>query len=144
MQALIPAPLSLEDLVYLLAQSVQRLNATVATLSISVSMVVSALSQQNSSLRSLMVEKPTSFEDKDLESAWLFHSAFRVWMKSNKRSYQHWPNSTCIINQNREELLDEFKMITLAFLFMTKNATIWACPYLEQLANYKLVFDNSK
>jgi hypothetical protein len=43
-QAPAPAPLSLEDLVYSLAQSVQGLNATVATLSILVSTVVGALS----------------------------------------------------------------------------------------------------
>jgi hypothetical protein len=40
-----PALLSLEDLVYSLAQLVQGLNATVATLSTLVSMVVGALSQ---------------------------------------------------------------------------------------------------
>jgi hypothetical protein len=78
MQAPASAPLSLEDLVYSLAQSVQRLNATVATLSTLVSTVVSALSQQNGSSRSLVVEKPTSFKGKDSESAWLFRSAFRV------------------------------------------------------------------
>jgi hypothetical protein len=77
-QAPAPAPLSLEDLVYSLAQSVQGLNTTVATLSTSVSMVVGALSQQNGSLRSLVVEKPTSFEGKDSESARLFRSAFHV------------------------------------------------------------------
>jgi hypothetical protein len=43
-QAPAPAPLLLEDLVYSLAQSVQGLNATVATLSTSVSIVVGALS----------------------------------------------------------------------------------------------------
>jgi hypothetical protein len=43
-QALAPAPLSLEDLIYSLAQSVQGLNATVATLSTLVSMVVGTLS----------------------------------------------------------------------------------------------------
>jgi hypothetical protein len=118
------APLSLEDLVYSLAQLVQRLNTTIATLSTSVSMVVSALSQQNSSLHSSVVKKPTSFEDKDSESAQLFCSAFCIWVESNKRFYQHWPNSTCVINQDREELLDKFKMIMLALLFITKNATV--------------------
>jgi hypothetical protein len=43
-QASAPAPLLLEDLVYLLAQSVQELNATVATLSTLVSTVIGALS----------------------------------------------------------------------------------------------------
>jgi hypothetical protein len=88
-QALAPALLSLEDLVYSLAQSVQGLNATVATLSTSVSTVIGALSQQNGSSHSLMVEKPTSFEGKDSESAWLFCSAFCVWVESNKRVFQH-------------------------------------------------------
>jgi hypothetical protein len=44
-QAPAPAPLSLEDLVYSLAQFVQGLNATVATLSTSISTVVGALSR---------------------------------------------------------------------------------------------------
>jgi hypothetical protein len=71
-------PLSLEDLVYSLAQSVQGLNATVATLSTSVSTVVGVLSRQNGSSRGSVVKKPTSFEGKDSESAQLFRSAFRV------------------------------------------------------------------
>jgi hypothetical protein len=130
-QALISTPFSLEDLVYLLTQSIQGLNATITSLSTLVSIVISALSWQNSSSHSLVVEKPTSFEDKDSESAWLFHSAFHIWVESNKRFYQHWLNSTCIIHQDREELLDKFKMITLALLFMTKDAVVWAYPYLE-------------
>jgi hypothetical protein len=64
-----PASPSLEDLVYSLTQSVQGLNATVAALSTSVSMVVGALSQQNGSSCGLVVKKPTSFEGKDFESA---------------------------------------------------------------------------
>jgi hypothetical protein len=83
------APPSLKDLVYSLAQSVQGLNATVATLSTLVSTVVDALSQQNSSSCSSVIEKPTSFEGKDSESARLFCSAFRVWVKSNGRFFQH-------------------------------------------------------
>jgi hypothetical protein len=35
-------------------------------------------------------------------------------------------------------------MITSALSFMTKDATVWALPYLEQLAEHKPVFDNSK
>jgi hypothetical protein len=35
-------------------------------------------------------------------------------------------------------------MITSALLFITKNAAIWACLYLKQLADHKPVFDNSK
>jgi hypothetical protein len=27
---------------------------------------------------------------------------------------------------------------------MTKDAAVWACSYLEQLADHKLVFNNSK
>jgi hypothetical protein len=138
------APLSLEVLVYSLAQSVQGLKATIATLSTLVSMVVSALSQQNGSLCSLVVEKPTSFEGKDSESTRLFCSAFYAWVESNERFFQHWPNSTHVVNQAGEELLDEPKMITLALLFMTKDAAIWARLYLEQLANHKPVFDNGK
>jgi hypothetical protein len=130
-QAPAPAPLSLEDLVYSLAQSVQGLNATVATLSTSVSTVVSALSRQNGSSRGSVVEKPTSFEGKDSESARLFHSAFRVWVESNERFFQHWPNGTRVVNQAGEELLDEPKMITSALSFMTKDAAVWARPYLE-------------
>jgi hypothetical protein len=133
-QAPAPAPLSLEDLVYSLAQSVQGLNATVATLSTSVSIVVGALSRQNGSSRGSVVEKPTGFEGKDSESAWLFRSAFRIWMESNERFFQHWPNGTRVINQAGEELLDKSKMITLALSFMTKDAAVWARPYLEQLA----------
>jgi hypothetical protein len=64
-----PAPPSLENLVYSLAQSVQGLNATVATLSTLVSTVVGALSQQNGSSYGSVVKKPTSFEGKDSESA---------------------------------------------------------------------------
>jgi hypothetical protein len=143
-QAPAPAPLSLEDLVYSLAQSVQGLNATVATLSTSVSTVVGALSQQNGSSCGSVVEKPTSFEGKDSESARLFRSAFRVWVESNKRFFQHWPNGTRVVNQAGEELLDEPKMITLALLFMTKDAAVWAHPYLEQPADHKPVFDNGK
>jgi hypothetical protein len=112
-QAPAPAPLSLEDLVYSLAQSVQGLNATVATLSTLVSTVVGALSRQNGSSCGSVVEKPTSFEGKDSESAQLFHSAFRVWVESNERFFQHWLNGNCIVNQAGEELLDEPKMITL-------------------------------
>jgi hypothetical protein len=143
-QAIVSALLSLENLVYLLAQSIQRLNATVASLSTLVSMVISALSQQNGLSCSLVVEKPTSFKDKYSESAWLFCGAFYVWVKSNKQFYQYWPNGTCIINQNREELLDKSKMITLALSFMSKNTAIWACLYLKQFVDHKLVFDNSK
>jgi hypothetical protein len=65
-------------------------------------------------------------------------------VESNKQCYQHWPNNICIINQDGEELLDKSKMITLALSFITKDATVWACPYLEQFANYKPVFDNGK
>jgi hypothetical protein len=97
-QAPAPAPLSLEDLVYSLAQSVQGLNATVATLSTSVSIVIGALSQQNGSSHGLVVKKPTSFEGKDSESARLFRSAFRVWVESNERFFQHWPNGTRVVN----------------------------------------------
>jgi hypothetical protein len=143
-QAPASAPLSLENLVYLLAQSVQGLNTTVATLSTSVFMVVGALSWQNSLLHSLVVEKPTSFESKDSKSTQLFCSAFCIWVKCNKWFYQHWPNGTHIINQNGEELLDKFKMIILALLFMIKNAAVWACLYLEQLADHKPIFNNSK
>jgi hypothetical protein len=32
----------------------------------------------------------------------------------------------------------------LALSFMTKDAAVWAHLYLEQLADHKLVFDNSK
>jgi hypothetical protein len=88
-QASVSAPLSLDDLVYSLAQSVQRLNAIVASLSTLVSMVIGALFQQNGSSHSLVVEKPTSFEDKNSESAWLFCSAFYIWVESNKIFYQH-------------------------------------------------------
>jgi hypothetical protein len=35
-------------------------------------------------------------------------------------------------------------MITLALSFMIKNATVWACPYLKQLADHKPVFNNDK
>jgi hypothetical protein len=56
MQASALAPLSPEDLVYLLAQSVQGLNATVVTLSTLISTVVGALSQQNSSSCSSVVK----------------------------------------------------------------------------------------
>jgi hypothetical protein len=143
-QAPASAPPSLEDLVYSLAQSVQSLNATVTTLSTLVLMVIGALSQQNSLSHGSVVEKPTSFEGKDSESARLFRSAFRIWVKSNKRFFQHWPNSIRIINQAGEELLDEPKMITLALSFMTKDAAVWARLYLEQLADHKLVFDNGK
>jgi hypothetical protein len=97
-QALAPAPLSLEDLVYSLAQSVQGFNATVATLSTSVSTVIGALSRQNSLSRSLVVEKPTSFKEKDSESTRLFRSAFHVWVESNERFFQHWPNGTHVVN----------------------------------------------
>jgi hypothetical protein len=138
------APLSLEDLIYSLAQSVQGLNATVATLSTSVSTVVSALSRQNGSSHGSVVEKPTSFEGKDSESARLFRSAFCVWVESNERFFQHWPNGTRVVNQAGEELLDEPKMITSALSFMTKDAAVWARPYLEQLADHKPVFDNGK
>jgi hypothetical protein len=65
-------------------------------------------------------------------------------VESNERFYQHWPNSTHVINQDGEKLLDESKMIMSALSFMTKDATIWACPYLEQLADHKPVFDNGK
>jgi hypothetical protein len=143
-QAPAPAPLSLEDLVYSLAQSVQGLNATVATLSTLVSIVVGALSQQNGSSCSSVVEKPTSFKSKDSESAWLFRSAFRIWVESNKRFFQHWPNSTRVINQAEEELLDKPKMITSALSFITKDAAVWARPYLEQLMDHKPVFDNGR
>jgi hypothetical protein len=91
-----------------------------------------------------VVKKPTSFVGKDSESACLFRSAFRVWVESNERFFQHWPNGTCIINQVGEELLDEPKIITLVLLFMTKDAAVWARPYLEQLADHKLVFNNGK
>jgi hypothetical protein len=74
----VQASLSLEDLVYSLTQSVQGLNATVTTLSTSVSTVVGALFRQNGLSRSSVVEKPTSFEGKDSESARLFCSAFCV------------------------------------------------------------------
>jgi hypothetical protein len=139
-----PALPSLEDLVYLLAQSVQGLNATVATLSTLVLMVIGALSQQNGSFCGSVVEKPTSFEGKDSESIWLFCSAFCIWVESNKRFFQHWPNGIHVINQAGKELLDEPKMITSALLFMTKDTAVWACPYLEQLADHKPVFDNGK
>jgi hypothetical protein len=86
-QTLAPAPPSLKDLVYLLAQPVQGLNATVTTLSTLVLMVVGALSQQNGSLHGLVVEKPTSFKGKNSESAQLFCSAFCIWVKSNKRFF---------------------------------------------------------
>jgi hypothetical protein len=138
------APLSLEDLVYLLTQSVQDLNATVATLSTLVSMVVGALSRQNGSSHSSVVEKPTSFKGKNSESAHLSRSAFCIWVESNKRFFQHWPNGTRVVNQAGEELLDEPKMITLALSFMTKDATVWARLYLEQLMDHKPVFDNGK
>jgi hypothetical protein len=138
------APLSLEDLVYSLAQSVQSLNTTVTTLSTSVSTVVGALSRQNGLSRGLVVKKPTSFEGKDSESARLFHSAFRIWVESNKRFFQHWPNGTHVVNQAEEELLNEPKMITSALLFMTKDAAVWAHPYLEQLTDHKPVFDKGK
>jgi hypothetical protein len=91
-----------------------------------------------------VVEKPTSFEGKDSESAWLFRSAFRVWVESNERFFQHWPNGTRVVNQAGEELLDEPKMITSALSFMTKDTAVWARPYLEQPADHKLVFDNGK
>jgi hypothetical protein len=123
-QAPAPAPLSLEDLVYSLAQSVQGLNTTVATLSTSVSTVVRALSQQNGSSRSSVVEEPNSFEGKDSESARLFRSAFRVWVESNEQFFQHWPNGTRVVNQAGEELLDKPKMITSALSFMTKDAAV--------------------
>jgi hypothetical protein len=90
------------------------------------------------------LRNPPASKKKDSESAQLFHSAFCIWIKSNRQFYQHWPNSTHIINQNGEKLLNESKMITLALSFMTKDATIWACLYLEQLADHKLVFDNGK
>jgi hypothetical protein len=138
------ALLSLEDLVYLLAQSVQGLNATVAVLSTLVSMVVGVLSQQNGSSYGSVVEKPTSFKGKNSESARLFCSAFHVWIESNERFFQHWPNGTRVINQAGEELLNEPKMITLAFSFMTKDAAVWAHPYLEQLVDHKPVFNNGK
>jgi hypothetical protein len=138
------ALLSLEDLVYSLAQSVQGLNAIVATLSTSVSTVVGALSQQNSSSRGSVVEKPTSFEGKDSESARLFRSAFCVWVESNERFFQHWPNGTRVVNQAGEELLDEPKMIMLALSFMTKDTAVWARSYLEQLVDHKPVFNNGK
>jgi hypothetical protein len=134
----------LKDLVYSLAQSVQGLNATIATLSTLVSTFIGALSQQNSSLCSSVIKKSTSFKEEDSESACLFHGGFCIWIGSNKRFYQHWPNSTHVINQDREELLDESKIIILALSFITKNATVWACPYLKQLADHKLVFDNNK
>jgi hypothetical protein len=35
-------------------------------------------------------------------------------------------------------------MIILALSFMTKDAAVWACSYLKQLADHKLVFDNGK
>jgi hypothetical protein len=35
-------------------------------------------------------------------------------------------------------------MIMLALSFMTKDTTVWAHPYLEQLADHKPVFDNGK
>jgi hypothetical protein len=35
-------------------------------------------------------------------------------------------------------------MITSALLFITKDAAVWARLYLEQLADHKPVFDNSK
>jgi hypothetical protein len=63
-----------------------------------VSTVVGALSQPNGSSHGSVVEKPTSFEGKDSESAWLFRSAFHVWVESNERFFQHWPNGTCVIN----------------------------------------------
>jgi hypothetical protein len=91
-----------------------------------------------------MIEKPTSFEGKDSESAWLFYSAFYVWVKSNKWFYQHWPNSICIVHQDREELLDESNIIMSALSFIIKDATVWAHSYLEQLMDYEPVFNNSK
>jgi hypothetical protein len=107
-------------------------------------MVVGALSRQNGSSRSSMVEKPTNFEGKNSESARLFRSAFRVWVESNERFFHHWPNGFHVVNQAGEELLDEPKMITSALSFMIKDAAVWACPYLKQLADHKLVFDNGK
>jgi hypothetical protein len=32
----------------------------------------------------------------------------------------------------------------LALSFMTKDAAVWAHPYLEQLMDHKLIFDNGK
>jgi hypothetical protein len=107
-------------------------------------MVVGALSQQNGLSCGSMIEKPTSLKGKDSESAQLFHSAFCVWMKSNKRFFQHWPNGTCVINQAGEELLNEPKMIMSVLSFITKDAAVWARSYLEQLADHKPVFNNSK
>jgi hypothetical protein len=61
-------------------------------------MVVGALSRQNGLSRGSVVEKPTSFKEKDSESTRLFRSAFRVWVESNERFFQHWPNGTRVIN----------------------------------------------
>jgi hypothetical protein len=91
-----------------------------------------------------VVKKPTSFEGKDSESAWLFRSAFCIWVESNEKFFQHWPNSIHVINQAGEELLNKPKMITSALLFITKDAAVWARLYLEQLADHKPVFDNGK
>jgi hypothetical protein len=72
-----------------------------------------------------IVEKPIIFKGKDLESAQLFRSAFRVWINANKDYFAlQDPQGKKVQGANGAILLDVYKMVSLALSFMAEDAAV--------------------
>jgi hypothetical protein len=88
-----------------------------------------------------IVEKPVVFKSKNSESAWLFKSAFCIWINANEDCF-------ALCNQQEKKvqgangatLLNVHKMVSLALFFMAEDAAVWARLYIESLVEGKMPF----
>jgi hypothetical protein len=89
-----------------------------------------------------MVEKPQPFKGNSLENAWIFRSAFMVFVQDWEREFGLFDqNGKPIWDINREQLASQKKLITSFLTYIQDEAAVWACPQLELLAKKKEVFN---
>jgi hypothetical protein len=134
--------ISAQDLINLMgsmATSISTLTASVQALVNAQANNVNA-SFSTSGSRSI-IEKPVVFKGKDSESAWLFRSTFCVWINTNEDWFAlRDPQGKKVQGANRAILLDVYKMVPSALLFMAEDAAVWARPHIESLAEGKMPF----
>jgi hypothetical protein len=147
----IPAPgssavlvvnISAQDLMNLMGSMATSISALIASVQALVNVQASnANTSLSASGSHSIVEKPVIFKGKDLESAWLFRSAFCIWINANEDRFALCnPQGKKVQGANGATLLNVHKMVPLVLFFIVEDTAMWVQPHIESLAEGKTPF----
>jgi hypothetical protein len=134
--------ISAQDLMNLMGSMATSISALTASIQALVNAQASNVNMSSSASGSCsIVKKLVVFKGKDLKSARLFRSVFRIWINANEDRFAlRDPQGKKVQGANGAILLDVHKMVPSALFLIAKDAAVWAQPHIESLTEGKTPF----